>query len=164
MSNVIYTDSFKKSAVLKLVKPSSMTLSAVSKELGLPASTLFGWKSKYAKISTMNDSKKNNKLSAEEKLEIISKTYSMNELELGTYLRTKGLHSTDIELFKNDFLSSIKGKGRPKLDPEVVSLRKGNKQLSQDLKKTQKALAEQSARIILLKKSHEIWGIEEDDA
>ena len=111
----------------------------------------------------MTKSKKNKNYSPEQKLELLIKTSSMSESELGTYLRSEGLLSSELELFKTDLISSVPSKGRPKLDPELVSTRKEVKLLKRALKKTQSALAEQSARIILLKKSHEIWGVPEDD-
>jgi len=80
-------------------------------------------------------------------------------------LRSKGLLSTDLENWKKEFYSSQqKNKGgRPKLDPEVAKLKKREKTLERDLKRKDKALAEMSARVVLLKKSHEIWGLPEDE-
>ena len=53
--------------------------------------------------------------------------------------------------------------GRPKLDPELVELRAKEKELSRDLKRKDKALAEMAARIVLLKKSNLFFGGTEDD-
>ena len=50
-----------------------------------------------------------------------------------------------------------------KLDPELVELRNKEKELSQDLRRKDRAFAEMSARIVLLKKSRLIWGDGEDD-
>ncbi len=160
-----YTNSFKENAISMLLRPGGLGLSATARKIGIAPSTLFGWKKKYANGIEMKKSK--NKAicnwTPEQKLEAIIMTASMSENELGEYLRSNGLHSSDLELFKSDFISSAPSRGRPKLDPEVVELRKQEKQLKRDLKRTQAALAEQSARIILLKKSHEIWGVDEDD-
>lgn len=160
-----YTDSFRENAVEKLLMAGSTGLSATSRSLGVPASTLFGWKEKYAKNSGMKISKEKSIVnwSAEQKLEALIKTASMSENELGEYLRANGLHSSDLETFRFELVSSVQSRGRPKLDPEVVELRKTKKRLERDLRSTKDALAEQSARIILLKKSHEIWGVPEDD-
>ena len=163
MRNVNYSESFKKNAVEKFLSSNSGTLKSTADKLGVPISTLYGWKHKYANITSMTKSKKIKNYSPEQKLEILIKTSSMTEPELGTYLRSEGMLSSDLELFKSDLISSVPAKGRPKLDPEVIAIRKDNKLLKRDLKKTQRALAEQSARIILLKKSHEIWGVPEDD-
>lgn len=160
-----YTKSFKENAVAKLLGLGSGGLSKTAENLGIPAATLFGWKKKYANHSGMKKSK--NKTitdwSPEQKLEAIIKTSAMNENELGKYLRTNGLFFSDLESFKKDSLAGFKSKGRPKLDPEVTELRKQKKTLERDLRRTEKALAEQSARIILLKKSQEIWGGSEDE-
>jgi hypothetical protein len=67
------------------------------------------------------------------------------------------------ETFKKYFLSSIPVRGRPKLDPELVQLREECKALKRNLNKKDKALAEVSARIVLLKKSQLLWGEKEDD-
>ena len=160
-----YSEDFKKNAVETLLRPNSGGLRKTSRKFNIPDSTLFGWKKKYAKNDDMKHS--NNKLSKdwspEKKLETLLKTAPMNEEELGKYLRSNGLHSSDLESFKNSFIEAVATKGRPKLDPEIIALRKENKTLDKDLKRNQKALAEQSARIILLKKSHEIWGTPEED-
>ena len=61
------------------------------------------------------------------------------------------------------FFDSQKSVGRPKLDPEIVTLRKQKKDLERELRRKDKAMEELSARVILLKKSHEIFGVKEDD-
>ena len=113
----------------------------------------------------MNKSK--NKLisnwTPEQKLEAVFLTRSMNEQELGEYLRKNGLHSNDLESFKKDALAGFKTVGRPKHDPEIAILKKKQVKLEREIKRKDKALAEYSARVILLKKSHEIWGEPEDD-
>jgi transposase-like protein len=156
-----YSDDFKKNAVETLLRPNSGGLRATSRKFNIPDSTLFGWKKKYAINDSMKKTK--NDWSPEQKLEALIKTASMNQEELGKYLRSNGLHSSDLENFKKSYIEGVSAKGRPTLDPEIVALRKKNKALDKNLKRNQKALAEQSARIILLKKSHEIWGTPEED-
>lgn len=162
MVHNVYNDDFKKAAIEKLLSQNSVGIRRTARELGLPDSTLYGWKRKYANTSVMK--KTNNRTSAidwtaEEKLEALIETAKMSENELGEYLRSKGLNSCDLETFKNDFLqSSTQARGRPKLDPEIVQLRNENKALKKDINKKDRALAEVSARVILLKKSRLLWG------
>lgn len=158
-----YTDAFKRSAVEKLLAPNAPSLSSTAKKVGISPSTLFGWKKNYANQSLMKKNKTINEWSIEQKLKALLDTASLNENELGAYIRSNGLYSSDLENFKKEILASAPPKGRPKLDPEVLELRKQKKKLEKDLTKTKNALAEQSARIILLKKSHEIWGVPEDE-
>jgi len=160
-----YSEKFKQSSVQKLLAPGSPGLSAIARKVGVGPTTLFGWKKKYASHSIMKKSIKKtiNDWSVEKKLQALLDTASMSENELGAYIRSNGLYSTDLENFKKEIISSGPTKGRPKLDPEIVELRRKKTKLEKDLSKTKNALAEQSARIILLKKSHEIWGDPEDD-
>jgi transposase-like protein len=96
-----YSEDFKKNAVETLLRQNSGGLRKTSRKFNIPDSTLFCWKKKYANIDDMK--KSNNKLSKdwspEQKLEAIAKTFSMNEEELGQYLRSNGLHSSDLESF-----------------------------------------------------------------
>jgi trans-2-enoyl-CoA reductase len=87
----------------------------------------------------------------------------MNENEIGEFLRSNGLHANELEEWKQLFYSALKPVGRPKLDPELVELRADKKELEKDLKRKDKALAEMSARVILLKKSHLLFGVNEED-
>jgi transposase-like protein len=166
MSNSLYSDDFKKGAVQKLLGPNSLGLSGTARHLGLPLTTLFAWKKKMADGAVMKNTSTRTlprDWTPEEKMEAVNKTYHMTENQLGEYLRASGLTSCDLETFKKEFLSGAPGRGRPKLDPEIVQLRTENKALKKDLNHKDKALAEVSARIVLLKKSQLLWGEREDD-
>jgi transposase-like protein len=132
----------------------------LSEKTGIHHTSIRNWIKIYANNSSM---KKSKEWTPEEKLEAIIKTVAMAENELGEFLRANGLHSTDIEQWKQDIYSAQKPVGRPKLDPELVALRAEKIELARDLKRKDKALAEMSARVILLKKSHLLFGVNEED-
>lgn len=132
----------------------------MSVKTGAHHTSIRKWIEAYAKTPSM---KKSKEWTPESKLEAIIKTATMNENQLGEYLRTNGLHSSQIEQWKQDIYSSQKSAGRPKVDPELVELKSKEKELSKDLKRKDRALAEMSARIVLLKKSRLIWGESEED-
>jgi len=161
-----YSEDFKQMAVKKLLSTNSKGLSEIAKNIGIPTSTLFGWKKKYAKPQFMKKNDDKNKAidwTPEQKLQAIIETSNMGENELGQYLRKYGLHSSTLEEWKWCILSGLKPVGRPKKDPEVLELRKKEKTLQKELNRKDKALAEMSARIVLLKKSQEIFGEIEDE-
>jgi len=158
-----YNESFRQNAVKVLLSPGSGGLNATASKLDINPSTLFSWKRKYANSSLMKKSKTINDWTSKEKLQALLDTAGMSEQDLGAYIRSNGLYSSDLETFKKELSSDSQSKGRPKLDPEVVNLRKRNKTLESELRKNKDALAEYAARVILLKKSHEIWGVNEDD-
>jgi len=157
-----YSEEFKARAVQQLLAPRSRGLNGTAHNIGVPSSTLFVWKQKYATSSTMNKNKTGS-WSPEQKLQAIIETSAMSDNDLGAYLRKHGLHSSDLKEWRKDFLAGFPSPGRPKKDPEVLELRKDKKFLERDLSRKEKALAEMSARVVLLKKSHEIFGDEEDD-
>jgi transposase-like protein len=107
--------------------------------------------------------KKTNEWTPEKKLQAIAHTLTMSEKELGEFLRSNGLHSADLEQWKQDFYSSQQAVGRPRNDRELNQLRTKEKELSKDLRRKDRALAEMSARVILLKKIHAIFGEPEND-
>lgn len=151
---------FQESLILKSLQPGGPSLAQLAKEHQIPKTTLYSWKKKYANPSSMS---KDKKWSPEKKLEVIIQTSSMTETEAGEFLRKNGLHSAELDQWKADFYSSQKGPGRPRKDPELTKLQLSEKVLKKDLRRKEKALAEMSARVVLLKKSHEIWGLPEDD-
>jgi transposase len=165
MKNGSYSELFKQRAVQQSLLPGSPGLNATANKIGIPTSTLFDWKKKYANNVSMKKTKSvAGSWTPEKKLQVIIETSSLSENELGEYLRKHGLHSSDIKEWKEECLSGFKSRGRPKKDPEFFELRKEKKDLERDLRRKEKALAEMSARVILLKKSQEIFGeIEEDE-
>lgn len=155
-----YSEDFKQSIIQKICSPGGPNIMQMSEKMGVHHTTIRNWLKFYGNNITM---KKSKEWTPEEKLQAIAKTLSMNEHEIGEFLRANGLHSADLEEWKHDFYSSQKPVGRPKLDPELAELRAKEKTLTRDLKRKDKALAEMSARIILLKKSHVLFGLDEDD-
>ena len=132
----------------------------IAEKNGLHHSSVRNWIKIYANHSSM---KKSKEWSPEKKLKAVAQTLTMNENEIGEFLRSNGLHANELEEWKQLFYSALKPVGRPKLDPELVELRAKEKELSRDLKRKDKALAEMSARVILLKKSHLLFGVNEED-
>ena len=120
-----YSDEFKQMAVQKLFSPNSGGLNKTATDIGIAASTLFGWKKKYGSSISMKKKdipKSSANWSPEQKLQAIIETSSMSENELGEYLRKHGLHSTTLEEWKKALLSVFKPVGRPKKDSEVFEV------------------------------------------
>ncbi len=157
-----YSEKFKQQAVAKFINRGNKTALEVSDELNTSIKNLYRWRLQLN--GSVNMKKKNkNLVSPEEKLKILIETSNLTENKLGEYLRKNGLHSSDLKLLKEECLSGFKSSGRPKKDPEIFELRKKEKYLQKDLRRKEKALAEMSARVILLKKSQEIFGDNEED-
>ena len=100
-------------------------------------------------------------MSSENILKIISETYSLNEEDLGLYLRKNGLYSAQIAEWRASILTSM---NRPKIYINKKDARDSKiKDLEKDLFKKDKALAEVSALLILQKKVSLLWGRQTED-
>lgn len=159
MKNQSYSMKFKQQAVAKFINRGSKSVEQVASELNTSSKNLYRW------TQTINENIMKNKKekSTEEKFKILMETAGLNEHDLGEYLRKHGLHSSHLQEWKENFIHSEKSIGRPKKDPEVLILKKEKINLQKDLRRKEKALAEMSARVILLKKSQEIFGDNEED-
>jgi transposase-like protein len=155
-----HSPEFKASIVQKISTPGGPTIMQMSEKTGIHHASIRNWVRSYA---TTSDMKKSKEWTPEKKLQAIAHSITMNEKQLGEFLRSNGLHSSDVEQWKQDFYSTQQSPGRPRLDPELVTLRAEKKELSSDLKRKDKALAEMAARIILIKKSQLLFGISEED-
>lgn len=160
-----YSEEFKTAMVEKLLMPGAPSALALSKKSGVSQTSLSRWVRDYGSIGGMKRQKSPKDWSAEEKLEAVLKASSMNERELGEYMRKAGFHTVELEAWKSEMLEAMKprGRGRPRKDPEVVELQKANKALERELRRKDKALAEASALLVLKKKAELIWGVQEDD-
>lgn len=160
-----YSSELKETMVAKLCKPGGPSVYQLSEETGISPKSLYDWKKALGEpyLKTKNPRKT---WSPEEKLQAVFESQNLNEPDFGEYLRKNGLHSQQIEEWKAEALeafSSKKKRGRPRKDPELVTAEAEIKALKRDLRRKEKALAEQTAIVILQKKVQALWGAEEDD-
>lgn len=155
-----FSKEFKEQLILKSQGLSGVALSEFAASNGVLPNTLYFWRRNHDKVWDMS---KPRKPSPEERLKIIVQIESLLDEEAGELLRSKGLHSSEVEEWKSEFYKSQQGPSRPQKDPELKRLQASESSLKKDLRRKDRALAEMSARVVLLKKSHEIWGVPEDD-
>lgn len=156
---------FRKSTVAKMLRPGGPSVKEMASEIGISTKTLYNWKSSLRKNVEESSPKRAQDWSMEQRLQILFQAEKLNENELGAFLRKKGLHSTTLQNWKEEALSEAKKKpqGRPRKDPELVAAQEEIKKLKKDLRRKEKALAEQSALLILQKKVQDLLGEYEDD-
>ena len=123
----------------------------------------YGWvakaRDKGAKIPNSSPSN-NRKWRNEDKMKIVLETYSMNEVELSTYCREKGLHVSDIKEWTKRMEQSFDDRVE---SVELTAQKQRSRQLEKELKRKEKALAEAAALLVLRKKADAIWGDPEED-
>lgn len=156
-----FSKEFKEAIVKKLISRGSKTIEQFCNENNLAISTVSRWQSECANVLEMKNNKDKSKYSAEKILKIISETYSLNEEDLGIYLRKNGLHSNQLTEWRSSFLSSI---NQPKVNPHKKDDRDVKiKDLEKNLRKKDAALAEVSALLILQKKANLLWPSPNED-
>jgi transposase len=162
-----YSSKLKESMVSKICSPGGPSVYQLSKESGISHGSLYKWVQIYGGRYRVRKNRQPLDWSPEEKLNAVFEAQALEEPELGEYLRKHGLHSNQIEEWKAEALADVSEKkkrpGRPKKDPEVAALQKENKNLKRDLRRKEKALAEQTALVVLQKKAQELWGVDDED-
>jgi hypothetical protein len=98
---------------------------------------------------------------AQEKLAAVMEAASLSDEELGTFLRSRGLHEAQLQQWRDLMLAGLEPTTvyRGEKAPESKRIR----ELEKDLRRKDKALAETAALLVLKKKAQAIWGDEDDD-
>jgi transposase-like protein len=165
-----YSAAFRSRMVARLVGPSAMSATALSKETGLHQATLSRWLKEASTLKREMARKKSlpsvptpkqpQEWTPEEKLAIVLEASALSEGEVGVYLREKGIHAAVLEEWRRQALAGIRGTERAsKLQTDSRKVR----ELERELRRKEKALAEAAALLVLKKKVQEIWGDEDDD-
>ena len=173
-----YSAGFRARMVQRMAGPERTSATALSREVGVPQSTLSRWLSQ-ASVSAPTVpamAKKKNKnagldragrrgRTAEDKLRIVLQASGLSEEDLGSFLRRQGIHEAQLIEWRAKVMEAATGAlkaphaKRSERTPEARKIR----ELERELQRKDKALAEVTALLALKKKLREMWG-DEDDA
>jgi len=164
-----FTNSFKIQAVEKvLLRDRNTNVREIADSLGVGYSTIQKWvvsskNNELTEIETMNTTEKRPQdWAAAERLNIIIEAAGLNEEELNSLCRVKGIFPHHIDKWKSEFLSDGQSK-KTVSSSETKHLKSKVKNLERELRRKEKALAETAALLVLQKKVNELWPQEEDD-
>ena len=101
--------------------------------------------------------------SAEEKLRIVVQASELPEEELGAFLRREGVHSNQLQQWREAVRGVLAGGQTSESLRQARRDRKRIRELEQELRRKDKALAESAALLWLKKKVQDLWGDEDDD-
>jgi hypothetical protein len=159
-----YSKNTKNSLIAKMLPPNNVNVLDLSRNTGIPESTLYTWRSKNKHLNAIdqNETDEFKKNTGEEKLTIVIETSSMSESELSEYCRRKGLYPNQIKVWRETCVEANElrksSTDRKKIKKQATEI----KQLEKELRRKEKALAEAAALLILKKKAQEIWGDPEE--
>lgn len=157
-----YSREFKEAIVAKLVNRGNQTIEEICEREGVGKSTAVNWLRARVNVANMAKQKTTKKWTPEEKLKAIIETSTMGEEELGVFLRREGLHSHQLQEWREEVLKGLQSaprKSQSKKDERDEKI----KSLEHELRRKEKALAEASALLILQKKIDLIWGSKSED-
>jgi len=172
-----YTDMFKNAMIQKMAGPDAISASALSKQVDVPQSTLSKWLRVggvgssydfpnnvhgYTKMAKIISPKRPNDWSAEDKLKVVMEAASLDDEQLGAFLRKKGLHKTHLEQWRLQMLDGLQNGFSKKNARKKKADAKRIRALEKEINRKDKALAETAALLVLKKKVQEIWGDEDD--
>jgi transposase-like protein len=154
-----YSEELKASIIVKLLPPNNASVPALAREYGIPRDTLYSWRRQAGGQGALPATPAGTvgALSGAEKFAVVVETATLNELDLGAYCRRKGLFAEQIATWRtscqraNDAQPSACERAERRADREQI------KQLSQELQRKDKALAEAAALLLLQKKVQGIW-------
>lgn len=169
----IYSDAFRNDLIRTLNSPHAPSVLELSAKTGVHQTTLSRWRRDGATVRKamtqgQDDTDQRTRppprpqdFSAEEKLRIVQQASTLQEVELGAFLRREGLHEPDLSEWReqvNDAALAALG-GKRQRTSEQKRVRK----LESELLRKDKALAEAAALLVLARKTRALWQDEDDD-
>lgn len=156
----------KQAIVEKVLAKDGRTIKEIAEAYNVGYSTLQKWTRSIRNggIIDLGKPVKNSQvLSLSERFQHLMATASLDETATGIYCRKNGLYGVQLTQWKDAFMTQQPETKKQDHLAELKALRIENKQLKQDVKRKNSALAEATALLILKKKAALIWGEVEDD-
>lgn len=162
-----YSAELKASIIKRMLPPNSESIATIAKEEGLSEQTLRNWRDQARAngIPTPGNDTSSDKWTTRDKFLIVVETASMNETDLASYAREKGLFVEQIKEWKDACMNANGGvaKEAARLTHELKESEKERRRLEKELSRKEKALAETAALLVLRKKADAIWGVPEGE-
>lgn len=156
----------KQAIIEKVLSKDGRTVKEIAKSHNIGYSTLKKWLKinlDHGIIDSDKPVKNNQALSLSERFQHLMATASLDETATGVYCRENGLYAVQLTQWKEAFMAKDLTIKKQDNLAELKALRLENKQLKQDVKRKNSALAEATALLILKKKANLIWGEAGDD-
>jgi transposase len=157
-----YSPEIKELVVQKKLS-GNLSVKQLSDEFGISSWTIRHWLHGYQNSGiSAGKEKRPQDWTPQERFEALLEVSRLPEDELGSWCRSKGLHTHHLKSWKQDAIAGCSNQiaTRTKTDR---SLEKENKSLKRELTRKEKALAEIAALLVLKKKADALWGESGDD-
>jgi transposase-like protein len=166
-----YPVEYREAMVRRMIGPEGRSAHQLSRDTGIPRSTLCRWRREVLSVDWMERDKdpkqrpprmRPRDWPAQEKLRVVLEAAALSDEELGALLRREGVHEAQLAEWRASALSgaleSLSG-NKPKAPAPSTQVR----DLQRELRRKEKALAEAAALLVLRGKMQALWGEEGDD-
>ena len=162
--STFYSQAFKDNLVEKVLnRGSDVTIDDIVKEHGISRASMNRWMKaaqQAEQLSPMNPLKQEKRpqdWSRAERLQAVIDCGGLDEQAISAYCRKQGVYPHHISQWKKDFLSKESSAVNASTQVQLKQLKSDNKQLQQELRRKEKALAETAALLVLKKKPNTCW-------
>lgn len=101
-NGIRYTKEQKEEIVARMMPPKNESVAQLAQELCISEATLYNWRkqARTAGHATPGNGQSSDKWTSQDKFYIVMETFALNETELATYCRQKGLFREQIEAWR----------------------------------------------------------------
>jgi len=156
----------RREALVRRMLSGEISIAALARESGVTEMTLYRWRNRLqGKDELVSKGKKQDRLSAAQKLAVVTQTAQLNEAELSEYCRKKGLYPEQVKSWRSQAEQAMSGAMvSGKEHRQALKEARGRQEkLERELRRKEKALAETAALLTLRKKAAAIWGEAEEE-
>ncbi len=150
-----------------MMPPLNRAVVELAKATGITAVTLRTWQQMARAEGRIvpGDGKQSDRWSSADKFRIVLETAPLSEAELLAYCRTKGIYPEQVAQWRDvceqaNVAVTVKSNAAAATDAKHMQR---IRELERKLKKTDAALAETEALLVLRKKAEAIWGKDEEE-
>ncbi len=161
-----YPKERKEAVIKKMLPPHHRSIASLAEEEGIAEATLYNWR---------NEARRQGRLlpdgelgpqgwTSRDKFAAVVETAAMNEAEIATYCRERGLYPEQLQAWRAacEQANDWERESQRQLKAAQTDLEKERRALERELRRKEKALAEAAALLVLEKKAAAIWGTDED--
>jgi transposase-like protein len=158
----IYPPELREHLVARMLGDEGRSASSLSRETGIPQTTLSRWKLSARSVASMTTGsdaaggapprrpRRPQDWTAAERLQAVIEASTLADAELGAWLRREGLHEATLAQWREAALRGLGATGAPGEAKRV-------KELERELRRKDKALAETAALLVLQGKVQALW-------
>ena len=148
-----YAQRLKGQAVARLLPPESASVDTVAHELGVGVATLERWRSEALSLPRTERT-----WTAAARLEAVITTAPLDEMAKGAWCREQGLYPSDLTAWRDQAIAALAGPTEARVRPEETRKdRRRLQELTREIRRKDKALAETAALLVLSKKLSAIF-------